>query len=137
VIGINDLIRTRTGQNAGVGFAIPIDVAVRVAEALDAGKRPATGFLGVTGTTPNLGLGGARVSEVTRGSPGDRAGLREGDLITSFDSLAVRSVEELTAFVRVTPPGTDVELVVRRDGKVQRMQVTIGRATRRDEGRAP
>jgi S1-C subfamily serine protease len=128
VIGINDSIRTATGQNAGVGFAIPIDVAVRVAKALDAGKTPRSGFLGVTGTTPKIGLGGALVTDVTDGSPGDRAGIRKGDLITSFDGLAVATIEQLTAFVRTTAPRTEIELEVRRDGSTDVVRVTISRA---------
>jgi S1-C subfamily serine protease len=128
VIGINDMIRTETGQSAGIGFAIPIDVAVRTAKALDAGRMPRRGFLGVTGTTPKIGLGGALVTEVTPGSPGARAGLRRGDLITSFGGFPVAAIEQLTAFVRTTAPGTEIELEVRRDGTTEVVRVTIARS---------
>jgi putative serine protease PepD len=127
VIGINDLVRTRGGETSGIGFAIPIDVAVRVGRDLVAGRAPATGYLGVGGTSPRLGRPGALVATVAADSPASRAGLRRGDLITVFAGQPVATLLELTAQVRATPPGTAVELEVRRSGRTRKIDVVIGR----------
>jgi putative serine protease PepD len=127
VIGINDAIRTGTGVNAGVGFAIPIDVAIPVADALAAGRTPRIGFLGVGGTTSATGAGGALVTEVQGGSPAAAAGVRPGDLITAFDGDDVDSMLDLMAKVRVTRPGTSVVLEVVRNGTRRDVRVVVGR----------
>jgi S1-C subfamily serine protease len=126
VIGINDLIRTKTGVNAGIGFAIPIAVAVDAADALVSGQQPSPGVLGVQTRAPQLGPPGALVSGVTRGSPAAKAGVRRGDLITTFDGRPVASELDLAANVRITRPGTVVTLELRRGGQPLQIQVSIG-----------
>jgi putative serine protease PepD len=126
VIGINDAIATTSGSNAGVGFAIPIDVAVRVADQLLAGRSPAIGFLGVAGTQPISG-GGALVTQVVPGSPAEDAGLERGDVVTSLEGTAVVSMTDLLARVRATRPGTEVTLAIERHGSARSLDVTIGR----------
>lgn len=127
VIGINDSIRSDSGVNAGVGFAVPIDTAVHVAADLVRGKQPAPGFLGVSGTTPATGAPGALVTEVLAGTPADRAGLRRGDLITSVEGNEVQSMVELAGEVRATPPGTRVVLEIVRNGAAGEVEATIGK----------
>jgi putative serine protease PepD len=127
VIGINDSIRSTTGSNAGVGFAIPIEVAASVADALLQGREPSIGFLGVSGTDPTSGPGGALVTEVHPGTPAARAGVRPGDLITSWDGTAIEGMEGLAAEVRRTRPGTQVALEVLRSGARISIEVTVGR----------
>jgi putative serine protease PepD len=127
VIGINDSIRTPTGANAGVGFAIPIDTAASVAEDLLRGREPSIGFLGVSGSEPVSGPGGALVTEVHPGTPAASAGLQQGDLITEFDGRRIESMLELAAAVRSTSPGTRVTLEVRRSGASISTQVSVGR----------
>jgi putative serine protease PepD len=126
VIGINDAIRSDSGVNAGVGFAIPIDTAVSVADSLVRGITPRIGFLGVSGTEPSSGRAGALITQVSPNAPADVAGLRSGDLITTFDGEPVASMVDLAAKVRQTPPGTMVELDVTRHGDRMRIQVRIG-----------
>jgi S1-C subfamily serine protease len=126
VIGINDLVRTRGGQNSGIGFAIPIDVAVRVGRDLVAGRDPTTGYLGVDGTSQRLGRPGALVSTVVPNSPASKAGVRQGDLITMFAGHPVATLLDLSAQVRATPSGTAVELEVVRSGRTRRIDVVIG-----------
>jgi S1-C subfamily serine protease len=126
VIGINDSIRTSTGTNEGVGFAIPIDTAASVAEDLLRGREPSTGFLGVSGSEPVSGPGGAFVTEVHPGTPAARAGLQPGDLITNFDGRPIESWLDLTAAVRGTSPGTQVTLEVRRSGARITTEVSVG-----------
>ena len=127
VIGINDAIRSNSGVNAGVGFAIPIDTAASVAGALVQGRRPAIGFLGVSGTEAATGTPGALVTDVQPGTPAAAAGLRPGDLVTRFDGRLVTGMAELAALVRPTPPGTVVTLEVVRSGRTIKIQVTVGR----------
>jgi putative serine protease PepD len=127
VIGINDSIRTRSGVNAGVGFAIPIDTAVHVADALMSGKTPMVGYIGISGTDPTAGGPGALVTDVQQRSPAAAAGIRPGDLVTAFDGEAVTGMVELAAKVRMTRPGATVTLDVERRGRRLRVQVKVGR----------
>jgi putative serine protease PepD len=126
VIGINDAIRSDSGVNSGVGFAIPIDTAASVAEALVNGEEPAIGFLGVSGTEPASGPGGALVLEVVPGSPAAGSDLEPGDLITALDGDAVESMSDLGARIRAIAPGTEVTLTVERDGQTREITVTLG-----------
>jgi len=127
VIGINDAIRSRSGVNAGVGFAIPIDTAVHVADALVHGRTPSIGFIGISGTDPTAGTAGALVTEVQPGGPAFAAGIRSGDLITAFDGQPVTGMVNLSARVRMTRPGVTVTLDVKRGGRTLRVNVEIGR----------
>jgi len=127
VIGLNDAIRSDSGVNAGVGFAIPIDTAVQVADDLVQGRKPTPGFLGVSGTTPATGEPGALVTEVIPDTPAAEAGLRQGDLITSIEGAPIQSMVELAGEVRATDPGTTVTMQVRRNGRQIELQATIGK----------
>jgi putative serine protease PepD len=127
VIGINDAIRSRSGVNAGVGFAIPIDTAVHVADALVRGRNPSIGFIGISGTDPTAGTAGALVTEVQPGGPAAEAGVHAGDLITAFDGQPVTGMVNLAAKVRMTRPGVIVTLDVKRGGRTLRLNVEIGR----------
>ncbi len=126
VIGINDLIRTSSGVNSGVGFAIPIDIAASVADSLVKGAKPRIGFLGVSGTEPSSGPAGALVTEVLSNTPAEAAGLRRGDLITALDGRPIEDMGALAGRVRVTQPGTTVTLDITRQGKKLRVDVRIG-----------
>src|ERR1700751_4318975 len=94
VIGINDQIESDTNDNAGVGFAVPIDKSKAVAQTLIAGGTVQHAYVGVLiRTVP----GGARISKIVTGSPAAKAGLKVGDVITAFDGHAVTSADDLTA----------------------------------------
>jgi serine protease Do len=126
VIGINDAIRSDSGVNSGVGFAIPIDTAAAVADALVKGEQPRTGFLGITGTEPTSGSAGALVTEVVPNSPAAESGLRPGDLVTSIDGDAVEGMSDLAARIRAIEPGTRVTLTIERSGRTMEVPVTLG-----------
>jgi putative serine protease PepD len=126
VIGINDAIRTRAGDSSGVGFAIPIDVAAAVAEALSDGRTPRIGWLGVGGTEPLSGRRGALVTRVRARSPAHRAGLRRGDLITAVNGRRLADMSELAGRIRLTAPGTIVRLEVIRNGRVFEIKARVG-----------
>ncbi len=126
VIGINDLIRTTTGANAGIGFAIPIDVAAPVADALVKGKTPRLGFLGVVGSDAAQGAQGALITQVRKGTPAAKAGLRKGDVVTSVGGQPIHSMAELTSAIRLTRPGKKLMLDVLRKGRTLYLTVRVG-----------
>jgi S1-C subfamily serine protease len=126
VIGINDSIRSESGGNEGVGFAIPIDTAVASAAHIVKGEPIRTGYLGVSLNTPSLGRAGAVVDDVAPGSPAERAGLRVGDLIVKLGNRPIQSSDDLAAEVRLLAPGQNAVLGVLRDGKEQTVSVALG-----------
>ncbi len=126
VIGVNTAIFSRTGQSAGIGFAIPSNLAAFVIDQLKSGKKVVRGYLGVRiqGVDEDIaaGLGldsprGALVTHVFGDSPAGKAGVKVGDLITSFNGHEIRHFQELPVRVSTVPPGTKVGIVVLRDGK--------------------
>ncbi|CAN5651468.1 trypsin-like peptidase domain-containing protein [soil metagenome] len=126
VIGINDAILSGGGDNAGIGFAIPIDTAFQVAEALEEGETPTIGFLGVTPADGTGGRPGALVTSVVQGSGAAEAGIQDGDLIVRYQSEPVESAADLIATIRATEPGTTATIEIVRDGQSQELTVDIG-----------
>jgi S1-C subfamily serine protease len=128
VIGINDQIASTSGDNAGIGFAIPIDVAHDVAQRIISGQSLDVGFLGVASNEdPPDGRGGALVTQVTPDSPAERAGLRQGDVVIEVDGQPIRGYLELVAQVRSHRPDDRLELEVRRGDDTVTVPVTLGR----------
>jgi putative serine protease PepD len=126
VIGINDAILSDGGDNAGIGFAIPIDTAYQVAQALEKGETPTIGFLGVTPTDGTGGRPGALVTSVVPESGAAEAGVEEGDLIVRYKDEPIESAADLIATIRATEPGTTATMEIVRDGQSQELEVTIG-----------
>ncbi len=126
VVGINDAIRTQSGGNEGVGFAVPIDQASWVAEQLVAGNPVIPAFLGVSGTDDTAGRAGALITSVEGGSAADDAGIEEGDLITLVDDSPIESMTDLAARIRATPPGTEVTITYERGGETKTVTATLG-----------
>ncbi len=131
VIGINTQIRTDSGDNSGVGFAVPIDLAYDVAQSLVAGEPIKLGYLGVRGEDPAFGTTGAMVVRVEAGSPAQNGGLQVGDVVTQVNSNPVRSFEQLASVIRATKPGGKLELVVTRNGTTVKLTVVVGEAATR------
>ncbi|MEV4226519.1 trypsin-like peptidase domain-containing protein [Streptomyces bobili] len=142
VIGINSAIRSAAdgtdsdgGQSGsiGLGFAIPVNQGKRVAEELINTGRATHPVIGVTLDMDYSG-DGARVgtddsggsAPVTAGGPGDRAGIRPGDVITAVDGRRVHSGEELIVKTRAHRPGDRLELTVERDGKERTLSLVLG-----------
>ena len=123
VIGINDQIESDTNDNAGVGFAVPIDAARSVAQTLIAGGTVKHAFVGVHIRSVT---GGARIASIVSGSPAAKAGLKVGDVITAFDGKAVTSADELTADVTAAKAGETVTVTIRRGGTTKDVSVTLG-----------
>jgi len=127
VLGINDQIASSSGDNAGVGFAIPIDLANDVAQRIMNGESLDVGYLGVsTGENPSSNDPGALITQVVAGSPADKAGLKEGDVVYQVGDQQVRSYIELQAQVRQHRPGDKVDLKVHRNGSDVTVTVTLG-----------
>ncbi len=129
IIGINDAIRTAGGGNEGVGFAIPIDLAVRIADQIISGEEIRAGLLGVMVSDPTDGPAGALVGEVTEGGPAEGSGLEVGDLIVGIDGRAVSQMQDLRAQVLAREPGDTVVLDVLREGDEVQVEITLGSAT--------
>jgi len=135
VIGMNTAIFTRSGGYMGIGFAIPINIVKLVAEQLVKQGKVIRGWLGVViqDLTPALaeefGLKsteGALVAQVMKGSPADKAGLKQGDVIVRYNGKPVKNSSELRTFVGLTRPGTTVTMGIIREGKPLELRVTIG-----------
>ena len=145
LVGINTQIVSPSGGNIGLGFAIPSSMARAVADQLIDGGTVHRAKLGVTvqGVTPELAesLGmpnarGALVSAVEPGSPGARAGLREGDVITTIDDRPVPDANALRNQVAGTKPNTAVTLGVLRDGATKTLTATLVERESRAAARA-
>ena len=135
LIGINTLITSYSGNYSGVGFAIPVNYAVNIAQQIIEGKTPTHAQLGVSLSTVNsqnakrYGLkvdSGAYISAVNSGSGAAEAGLEEGDIVTKFDGNSVSSASDLMLDVRSKNPGDKVTLEVNRNGETKQLQVTLG-----------
>ncbi len=135
LIGINSQILSPSGGNIGIGFAIPANMARNVMTQLIDKGRVHRGLLGITVQPMTSELArslnieqvtGALVSDVQPGGPGERGGLRRGDVITSIDGEAVRDGNVLRNHVAELQPGTRVELQVLRSGKPQTLTLTLG-----------
>ncbi|MCC5950873.1 MAG: trypsin-like peptidase domain-containing protein [Acidimicrobiia bacterium] len=128
VIGINTLIISRGGESNGIGFAVPIGVALDTAERIITGESLERGRLGVV-TEPTVdGTPGAMVSEVQPGSPAAAAGLQRGDVIAGLDGAPVRNGAELAARIQRGRPGETVEIEVRRGGGTALVTVALAAA---------
>lgn len=135
VIGVNSMIYSGTGGYMGVSFAIPINVAMDVAEQLRTEGRVSRGWLGVMiqEVSPELaesfGLDerrGALVSAVMDDSPAAAAGLQSGDVILSFDGQPISNADELPTVVAGTEVGKTVSINLVRDGREQEIRLEVG-----------
>jgi serine protease Do len=135
VIGVNTAIYSPNGAYAGIGFAIPADLANSITKELIAHGKIDRGYLGVTisAITDDIaqslslpGKNGAYVTEVTAGGPSDRAGVRVGDIITALDGKKVKDNTELTRRVALARAGQDLHLEVLRAGRPVAITVRSG-----------
>jgi putative serine protease PepD len=144
VIGINSAIQAADsgpelpgggeGGSIGLGFAIPVNQGKRVAEELINNGRATHPVIGVR-LDPEYGGDGARIGgsgsgdkPVLPGGPGDKAGIKKGDVITAVDGARVHSAEELIVKVRSHRPGDVLELTLRRDDDERSVRLKLGSA---------
>lgn len=129
VVGINSAIETAGGQNAGsigLGFAIPIDQARRVAEEIMNSGTATKPVLGVQGSIAATSDDGAQIAAVQPGSPAEAAGLRAGDVVTKVGDAPVADFADLMARVGAHAPGEQVALTVTNGGAERTVNVTLG-----------
>ena len=127
VVGITSAIATMGGQgksgNIGIGFAIPINQAEKVAQQLIKTGKARHARLGVS--VSDVRKQGALVRGVVKKSPAAEAGLRQGDLITKFDGHTITGAEDLVAAVRSHQAGDKVKISYQRDGEQKQATVTL------------
>lgn len=135
VIGINTAIQTQTGYFSGAGFAIPINLAAKVASDLirdGVVRRPRIGVAlqDVNAADAEVyslsDISGAEIVSVTPGDAGEKAGLRMGDVVVSVEDTPIRTVTELQSFIARFQPGDVVELGLIRYGEPFVAQVRLG-----------
>jgi putative serine protease PepD len=128
VIGINDQIESASGSSSGVGFAIPIDTAKAVADKIVAGQPVTFAFLGVQTQDSGQGVvgNGALIVSVESGSPAEKGGVRQGDIVTKIGSTAIDSPTTLSATIRHASPGDVLKVTVQRNGSTRTLTVTLG-----------
>ncbi|GLH78946.1 serine protease [Bradyrhizobium sp. SSBR45G] len=133
LIGINTAIISPGGGNVGIGFAVPINMARRVMEQLAVSGRVDRGRIGVTlldlDSAADGRVVGARVADVTPGSPAEQAGLRKGDIIVKANDMPVRSATQVRNLIGLTPVGQRVRLVFERDRALGNATVEVAPIT--------
>ncbi len=132
VVGINSQIYSRTGGYMGLSFAVPIDVANNVKDQLIKTGRVTRSRIGVSIQDVNAQLAdsfgldrprGALVGMVEEDAPGDKAGLKAGDVILGVDGVEIDTSSQVPGLIASKKPGSKVQLEVWRDGKPQRITV--------------
>src|SRR4051812_8432108 len=143
VVGINSAIFSPSGGSVGIGFAIPANLARDVIQQLRQFGVARRGWIGVRiqGVTPDIAEGfglpttqGALIADVTKGGPAAKAGLANGDLVTSFDGKPVPDDRALPRIVADTPIGKTVNMDVLRKGRKQTLRITVQKLA--DDARA-
>lgn len=130
VIGINTAIRTLGDSDSsgsiGLGFAIPINYARGIADQLIRGGKVVHPSMGVnTRSVTDGSIDGAQVQNVAAGGPAERAGIREGDVITTVDGKPVRGADEFVVAVLAHAPGDKIQVGVSRTGRAMTVEVTL------------
>jgi serine protease Do len=135
IVGINTAIFSESGGSVGIGFAVPINMAKDILPQLKNKGKVTRGWMGVAvqRVTPDIAesMGwektrGALVSEVARNGPGERAGIKVGDLIVEYDGNETKDANDLPILVARTAPGKRVEVKVLRDKRELTIPVTLG-----------
>ncbi|MBP2474898.1 putative serine protease PepD [Crossiella equi] len=136
LIGINSAIRTATasqgqpGGSIGLGFAIPVDQARRIADELIKNGKATHAVLGVNLAPPSRNntqqVAGATVGEVNAGGGAEAAGIKAGDVITKIDDRRIEDADSLIAAVRSYAPGAKVKLTITTGGGDRVVEATLG-----------
>lgn len=117
VIGINTLILSPSGASAGIGFAIPSDTVVNIAEQIIKYGKARIPFIGILMGENKTDIIGAYIENTTEGSPAENAGIKSGDIITEFDGIEVKTSFDLLAQILRRDVGDVVNIKIYRDGE--------------------
>jgi serine protease Do len=135
VVGINSQIYSRSGGYMGISFAIPIDEAMRVVDQLRSTGKVSRGRIGVAigditkDAAESIGLAkaqGALVTNVQAGTPAEKGGIKDGDVILKFNGTAIERSSDLPRLVGATKPGSKATVTVWRNGAQRDFTLTIG-----------
>jgi putative serine protease PepD len=127
VVGIADQIATGgADQNAGVGFAVPINLVSAELAKLKAGQKVSHAYLGVATSGTSTSTTGATIGNLTSGGPAAGAGLRAADVITNFGTATVTNANDLVAAIAGHQPGDQVKVTAKRGSHTIQMTVTLG-----------
>ena len=140
VIGINTAIASRSGGYQGIGFALPINTAAEVYNSIIKNGKVVRGSIGVRFTPSDTDRArsllkangvaeGVFVQQVAPGGPAEKAGLKDGDIITGINGKKVRDGNDLVNTVTATPIGQPVTIAAMRDGKPETFKVVVGDLT--------
>ena len=125
VIGINTLIYSPSGANAGIGFAIPSDTSINIASQIIKYGRAMIPYMGIEMGENTTDVNGVLVSTAIKGFPADNAGIKSGDIITKFDGEPLRTNFELLAQMLRHNVGDIVQIEAYRSGSVLNLNVTL------------
>ena len=134
VVGINSQIFSTSGGFMGLSFSIPIDLAIQIKDQLIENGRVIRGRIGVgiQSVTQDLAEAfgmktprGAVITQLEKDQPGEKAGLKVGDIVIAMDGKEIKSANDLPVRVSATKPGTKIDLTVLRDGKEKTVTVTV------------
>ncbi len=126
VLGINSMIYSTSGSNAGIGFAIPSDTALNIAKQLIENGVAKTPFIGIEMGENTTDIKGVYIQSVTPGYPAEKAGIKAGDIITTFDGTAVASPLDLVSQIITRNVGDQVTVSVNRNGESIELTLIIG-----------
>ncbi|MBS9339371.1 DegQ family serine endoprotease [Neisseria elongata] len=145
VVGINSQIYSRSGGFMGISFAIPIDVAMNVADQLRTTGKVQRGRLGVIIQEVNYNLAksfglskpmGALITQVMPDGPAAQAGLKQGDVVLSVNGEEVRASNDLPVMVGSITPGKEITLQVWRNGEVIEQKILLDNADKNNGSRS-
>jgi putative serine protease PepD len=122
VVGMNSQIRSQSGGNEGVGFAIPSNTLHSIASQLISSGKVEHAYLGIS-LDPSSPT--ARVAGIRSGTPAAKAGLKTGDVVTSFDGHSISTSDELASAISAHKPGDSVSVTYTRDGSSHTVTVTL------------
>lgn len=135
VIGINTAIASNSGGYMGISFSIPINMAKNIMRQFLEKGSVTRGFLGATlqsmdaHLAKSFGLSkpdGVLISDVIPGSPADKAGLRQGDIILQYNDKPIKSPEGLKTEISLQSPGSVIQLKINRKREIQKISVKLG-----------
>lgn len=137
VVGMNSSIATRTSVYNGLGFAVPVDMVMRVVDQIIGVGSVSRGYLGISMSRQDLDTAmassfgfegkGVLVEDTTPGDPADEAGVHRGDIITHINGEAMKSNTQLRSFVASLAPETEVEVTLFRAGETLTVKVTLAK----------
>ncbi len=134
VLGINTMIFSPTGANAGIGFAIPSDIALNIADQIINNGGTELPYIGVQMGESTTDIKGVLVEDAIDGYPAAEAGIKAGDIITAVDGVEVESSFELVAQLLRYEPGDTVIITINRDGQISDVNLVLAARPVQTEG---